>query len=153
MLLKWKINKYHYFSPAHKLLLLGINAFTFEAKGIARSQIDDSTCWITCFYTHSIFYKHRGICYNLSQIIPTKVGMWQKITQWYAYVLICHKSFPHGFPTKVGTVTENNAVICICYNLSQITPTKVGNLKQHKKWLSYQRRHCDRKKCIDMHIL
>ena len=44
MLQKTKICKYHCPSPAHYLLLLGINVFSLKAKGIARSQIDDSTC-------------------------------------------------------------------------------------------------------------
>ena len=38
------LTKYHCPSPACKLLLLGIIVFGFTAKGIARSQIDDSTC-------------------------------------------------------------------------------------------------------------
>ena len=33
------------------------------------------------------------------------------------------KLHKNDFPTKVGTVTENNTVIYICYNLSQIIPT------------------------------
>ena len=52
MLWKTKLHKYHCPSLACKLLLLGIIVFGFTAKGIARSQIDDSTCYekaiITC---------------------------------------------------------------------------------------------------------
>ena len=40
--------KYHCPSLARYLLLLGKNVFGFEAKGIARSQIDDSTCYYKC---------------------------------------------------------------------------------------------------------
>ena len=40
-----KNRKYHCPSPALYLLLLGINIFGFTAKGIAWSQIDDSTCF------------------------------------------------------------------------------------------------------------
>ena len=46
MLWKTKLHKYHCPSLACKLLLLGIIVFGFTAKGIARSQIDDSTCFI-----------------------------------------------------------------------------------------------------------
>ena len=38
--------KYHCPSLARYLLLLGKNVFGFEAKGIARLQIDDSTCFL-----------------------------------------------------------------------------------------------------------
>ena len=38
--------KYHCPSLACYLLLLGKNVFGFEVKGIARSQIDDSTCFL-----------------------------------------------------------------------------------------------------------
>ena len=42
--LKICISKYQCPSLSRYLLLLGMNVFGFKAKGIARSQIDDSTC-------------------------------------------------------------------------------------------------------------
>ena len=50
MLWKTKLHKYYCPSLAWKLLLLGIIVFGFTAKGIARSQIDDSTCFDKLIY-------------------------------------------------------------------------------------------------------
>ena len=52
------LTKYHCPSPACKLLLLGIIVFGFTAKGIARSQIDDSTCLkiLAHFFLRKLIY-------------------------------------------------------------------------------------------------
>ena len=46
------LTKYQCPSQTRYLLLLGIYVFGFTAKGIARSQIDDSTCYINYLFNN-----------------------------------------------------------------------------------------------------
>ena len=77
-------------SLARYLLLLGMNVFGFKAKGIARSQIDDSTCCPTvtvCSKYRSTFWikKHKiklsikTKCLHLMEYTQMHSNIWKKI--------------------------------------------------------------------------
>ena len=64
-----KICKYHCPSPACKLLLFGISIFGFTAKGIARSQTDDSTCYLQSRNLWALRPKFKRLMYIQLKII------------------------------------------------------------------------------------
>ena len=69
------LTKYHCPSPACKLLLLGIIVFGFMVKGIARSQIDDSTC-LHCLHFKMLLYC-KSTCAMIFEVFWSKSWPYQ----------------------------------------------------------------------------